>query len=264
MTLSQTSLDRTRAFARAATVLAMLAAATPAAASSADWDIFGLRLGATEAEARTVLAGYDPNGKISAHESNYSYSDKVTRHRSPSFLDQLVLQVTKLAIHQPLRVWFSGPNEEVRVVAVTRQETNLPNPSTYADFRKSLEAKYGPPTGQAGSMLVWEEAGKPSCIRTSYGISLGEFPKLLMGHTTMDKAAASLDANKGQDPLPADLTTCGTVVFYGGGDPVTSFSGGLLDLGAIMKSFYGRNAWVAGLEAEAIRQREGQSQVPRL
>jgi hypothetical protein len=256
-------LARTRTFARAATALALLAAGGPAAAS-AEWDIFGLRLGATEAEAREVLAGYDPNGKIQAHEANFSYSDKVTRHQTPRFLDQLELRVTKLSILQPLRVWFSGPNEEVRVVAVTRQEQNLPNPSSYADFRKSLEAKYGPPTGEQGRLLVWEEPGKPSCIRTQFGISMGEFPKLLMAHTTMGNAAAALDAQQGQDPLPADLTTCGKVVFYGGNDPVTSFTAGLLDLGAIMKSYYGRNTWVAELEAEAIRKREGQSQVPRL
>jgi len=252
-----------RTFVRATSALALLAAAAPGAAAP-DWDIIGLRLGATEAEARTTLEGYDPNGKIVAHESNFSYSDKVARHRTPSFLDQLELRVTRLAIEQPLRVWFSGPNEEVRVVAITRQEHNLPNPATYADFRKSLEAKYGPPTGEERTLLVWEEAGKPSCVRTQYGISLREFAKLRMGHATMGQAAAALDAKQGQDSLPADLTTCGTVVYFGGNDPVTSFSAGLLDMGAIMKTFYGRNAWVADLEAEAIRAREGQGQVPQL
>jgi hypothetical protein len=87
-----------------------------------------------------------------------------------------------------------------------------------------------------------------------------------MGHANLSQTAAMLEsAQQSQDPLPADLTTCGTFVYYTTGmDPVRGFMAGLFDVGAIFETYRSRNAWVGDLEAEAIRKREGQSQAPRL
>ena len=107
------------------------------------------------------------------------------------------LRVVRQSLQTPLKVWFSGPIGEARVIGIARQEYNLPNPSTAAEFEQGLQAKYGKPSGRAGggsNIPVWEEAGKPSCIRVTHGIAFGEFPQVTTGHKNMDQATALLEA----------------------------------------------------------------------
>lgn len=246
--------------------LAFCGAALPAFAA-ADWDIVGLKIGMTEAEVRAAMAAYAPDGKLFDHRGTFGYSDGISSHRTEPFLDQIELRVTDGSIKQPLRVWFSGPTGEPRAIAISRQELNLPNPITVAEFQQNLQAKYGPPTGETpGSALYWEESGKPSCIRESWGIAIREFGKFPLGQVNVSQAMAGLARDQPRSSvLPADLETCGTFVFVTiSMDPVRAFSAGLYDVGAMAATFNARNAWVEGLTAEATRKRQGQSQAPRL
>jgi PAS domain-containing protein len=68
-------------------------------------------------------------GKIATHRTTLTYRDGVNSHRTPAFLSSMELTVTRLSIQRPLRVWFSGPIGEVRVIGVARNEGNLPNPA---------------------------------------------------------------------------------------------------------------------------------------
>lgn len=255
-----------RHFTGMVAILALSFGAAPTLADR-DWDILGVRLGMTEAEVREVFKAYDPNGKIIPVNAKLSYSDKVNSFLTQDFLDTLELRITRISLQTPLKVWFSGPVEEARVIGVARQEYNLPNPVTAAQFRQSLVEKYGQPTATSGTMPVWEEAGKPSCVRVSWGVSLGEFPQVVTGQRNISWAVAALKV-LGQTPsekMPADLTSCGAFLYYTAGiDPVTSITAGLFDVGAIMATHQNRQAWVEQLEAEAIRKREGAAQTPRL
>jgi hypothetical protein len=91
------------------------------------------------------MQAYDPKGKLVANHSGFSYSDKVQQFKTPTFLNSIEVRVTRRSIETPLKVWFSGPIGEVRVIAVSRHEYNLPNPPTGTQFRQSLVTKYGSP-----------------------------------------------------------------------------------------------------------------------
>lgn len=253
---------------RAAATLVLFAGSVPALAA-ADWDLLGVKLGMTEAEVRTAFQKAEPGGKILAQNSAYNYSDKIQTFKTPDFLSTMELSVTRLSIQRPLKVWFSGPIGEARVIAVARNESNLPSAATNAQFRQGLQGKYGTPTALEvdGRLTLWEEQGKPSCLRPSGRFEMGEFGQVTGGFKDIQRAVEMLKAIQ-QRPnagLPADLGTCGTFLYYVTGmDPVQSITAGLFDVGAIMRTYRERDEWVDRLEAEAIRKREGASQAPRL
>lgn len=257
-------------WARAAAVLALCAAATPSLAAP-DWDMAGVKLGMTEAEVKAAFVAYDPKGKIIASNSSFNYSDGLNSHRTPGFLNSMEIRVVRLAQWTPIKVWFSGPDGPARVIAIARNEGNLPNPVTRGQFLQSLQAKYGPPTAQwSNGMPYWEAKGKPSCVRTKNGdqVNFGEFPQVTTGHKTLDQAVGLLEAQQQQPggfyTLPADLTSYGTFMYYTAVDPVSLFTGGIYDVGAIVATQRARQAWVDKLRSEAIQKREGQGKAPRL
>lgn len=119
-------------------------------------------------------------------------------------------------------------------------------------------------------MPYWEAKGKPSCVRTKNGdqVNFGEFPQVTTGHKTLDQAVGLLEAQQQQPggfyTLPADLTSCGAFMYYTAVDPVSLFTGGIYDVGAVVATQRARQAWVDKLRSEAIRKREGQGKAPRL
>lgn len=256
---------------RAAPVLALLACSLQAVADPG-WDMAGIKLGMTEAEVKAAFTAYDPKGKVVAGNNSFTYNDGVSTHRTPGFLNSLEIRVTRLAMWTPIKVWFSGPEGTPRVIAIARNEGNLANPVTQGQFLQGLQAKYGPPTGLwSGALPYWEAKGKPSCISTSMKdrVDMGEFPQVTTGHKTLEQAIALLEARAQQGgsyygPRPADLRQCGTFMYYTAVDPVTLFTGGMYDVGAIVATLRSRQAWVDKLRSEAVQKRQGQGQAPRL
>lgn len=250
-----------------------LAALASAASADPGWDMAGVRLGMTEAEVRAAFQAYDPKAKVMAGNSSFTYNDGLNTHRTPAFLNTIEMRITRLATWTPIKVWFSGPASPPRVIAIARNEGNLPNPASREQFLQSLQAKYGPPTGQwTGSAPFWEARGKPSCISTKIQgrVDMGDFPQVTTGHKALEQAVGQLEA-RAQQPSgfygarPADLKDCGTFMYYTAGlDPVTLVDGGIYDVGAIVATLRARQAWVEGLRSEAVRKREGQGQAPRL
>jgi hypothetical protein len=88
------------------------------------------------------------------------------------------------------------------------------------------------------------------------------------GHKTLDQAVGLLEAQRQQPgsfyTLPSDLTSCGTFMYHTAVDPVSLFTGGIYDVGAIVATQHARQAWVDKLRSEAVRKREGQGQTPSL
>lgn len=251
----------------------MSGAATPALA--ADWDIAGIKLGMTEAEARAALKAFDAQSPIKPQHQAFSYSDGVSHFQTPPFLNALQMTIGPMAMSTGIKVWFSDHlSGEPRVIGVARRhQDHSPAAPTLAKFNQSLEGKYGKPTGVASPRdPVWEEAGKPSCIRVKdyYGkVQPGPGPFTSMAQSLTDPRGFENEIEKnraGGAPLPKDLATCGTFVFYShaDADPVKVFYGGLFDVGAMIATERARNKWVDDLEAEAVRKRESQSQGPRL
>lgn len=260
--------------ARATRTAAALALFTSTFTAVADprWDMAGVTLGMSEAEVRAAFTAYDPKGKIGAINSSFTYNDGVSSHRTPAFLNSMEIRVTRLAMWTPIKVWFSGPEGQARVIAIARNEGNLPNPVTRGQFLQGLQAKYGPPTGLwSGSLPYWEAAGKPSCISTQLKdrVDMGEFPQVTTGHKTLDQAVALLEARAQagggyHGPRPTDLRQCGTFMYYTAVDPVSLFTAGMYDVGAIVATVRARQAWVDKLRSEAVQKRQAQGQAPRL
>ena len=267
-------LHAARQRARLLVALLLSTCALPAMAAP-DWDIAGLKLGMTEAEVRAAFLAYNPKGKIFAQSLTSSYSDKVSNFRTPPFLSRMELRVTDKAIHIPLYVWFSGTGAggEPRAIAIVRHEANLANPPAAAQFMQSLVAKYGQPTAADSARTpYWEEPGKPSCIRVTHGIAnpfalnLTYKSELSEGVDTLERRQQGSGGGGTPVGMPADLTRCGAHLFYYGTntDPTNTFTGVMIDVGAVVAATHAREAWVGQLEADALRKRADQGQVPRL
>lgn len=245
---------------------------TLTAVADPGWDMAGVKLGMSEAEVRAAFTAYDPKGKIGAINSSFTYNDGVASHRTPAFLNSMEIRVTRLAMWTPIKVWFSGPEGPARVIAIARNEGNLPNPVTRGQFVQGLLAKYGPPTGLlSGGLPYWEATGKPSCISTQKKDQpdMGEFPQVTSGHKTLEQAVALLEARAQAGgsyygPRPTDLRQCGTFMYYAAVDPVSLYTAGMYDVGAIVATLRARQAWVDKLRAEAVQKRQAQGQAPRL
>lgn len=241
---------------------------TPGAA----FEIAGIRLGMTEDEARAAIEAFDPTLEVTDVIGVYNYSDGVRQHQTPEFLDRIeALDRTKMGV----KVYFSGPVGDVRVIAVTRQVDPLQNPPTVDQFRQSLVDRFGEPAGLNGPgvnppmNIVWEEAGKPACTRmrdrTRNEVSLSVPPLQLMA--SVEEYFEKRRTTPIYYELPSDMARCGAVLNYDFGptqDIVLAFTAELKDIGALVATERARNAWVSELEAEATRQRQSQGQVPRL
>lgn len=271
--MSSPSNRRRSAAQSSVTALAVSAlfTALPAQASP-DWDIVGIKLGMTEAQVKAAMMAFEPKGKIIASNAQLIYSDKAQQHRTPAFLSSMELRVTRMSIEIPIKVWFSGPTGDVRVIAVRRQAMNIPNAPTGAQFMQGLVGKYGQPTASdSAGTPTWQAKDKPSCIKVNYGLDFNPFASVVVGSGKNDfgEAAAELERRQqgiGKGLMPADLKTCGAFLYYTGTNfnPANHFVAGLFDVGAIVATHQARNAWVAGLASGAVKQREGQAQMPKL
>jgi hypothetical protein len=266
-----------RHLARAAAAVALSFCALPGLAAP-DWDIVGIRLGMTEAEVMQALEAFEPNAQITVSNAVFSYYDGVAYFETPDFLNSIRARVGNPGLGLGIKVWFSGPIGEARVVAVTRRHFDgSASAPTLTQFEQSLQAKYGPPAApyENPGSPVWEEQGKPSCIRIA---AEGNQTRPYLGSPFVSTAQTSNDPDNienaiermrergAQGLLPADLSTCGAFVFYQyhPGDPVVSFTAGMFDVGAMIATERSRFSWVEQLEAEAVLKRQSQSQAPRL
>lgn len=251
------------ALAACMTPVAAQAQSTPAAS----FEIAGIRLGMTEAEARAAIRAFDPALRITAIMGVFNYRDGASMLTTPEYLDRLEAMKGN---NEGIKVYFSGPVGDVRVIGVYRNALVMTNPPSAAQFAQSLIDKYGKPSGINGtnmSNIVWEEAGKPSCVKVRNGNQTGVSvtPVALMNSVEeFYERRRSQPIYRGV--LPANLTQCGAVIDYNfhGGDPVRTFEAEMKDLGAIVAVERSRTAWVNQLQAEAVRKRQAQGQTPRL
>lgn len=229
-------------------------------------EIANVHIGMTEAEVRTAIRAFDPTLEITAVMGAYNYRDGVSMLTTPEFLDRLEAMKGNSA---GIKVYFSGPVGDARVIGVYRSELVTANPPSAAQFAQSLISKYGQPAGINGtnmSNIVWEEAGKPSCVRVRNGNKVGVSVIPMKNVNSFEDFYTKRRTQPvWRGMLPSDLTQCGAVVDYNfhGGDPVRTFEAELKDLGAIIATERSRTAWVNQLQAEAVRKRQAQGQAPK-
>lgn len=167
-----------------------------------------------------------------------------------------------------ITVYFSGPGTEQRVIAVTRSDI-IENPIPLDQFRKSLTAKYGEPTGYTQQKIpVWEEAGKPTCLRIRFPGTPANPGPVDPATMRVEMIYGYLTKNQERFPnaLPADLKTCGAFVYYEDNNtPLPRMiNATMVDIGALIASEESNAAWVDNLANQAIKEREAKGAAPRL
>lgn len=235
-------------------VLALLATPAAMALDLATADIAGLRIGMTADEAEAALRKHAADFRIQRYEISYQYSDGAVNFETPSILSRI--SATRLLYpgvpgtsDNFLLVFFGLPGEEV-VTALSRSVGGLRNPPTRADFLKSLSAKYGQPTvafaGNQYATWLADPRKKQECFSMLNGVS--EISSPLMETTQLQ-----------------DFSNCASMVRYSvSADPVTGFFAELVDAERIVASYDEVLGWIDALEAEAVRKREANAELPTL
>ncbi|EJI85318.1 hypothetical protein AEST_16570 [Alishewanella aestuarii B11] len=235
-------------------------------------DIAGIKLGMTVDEVKAAINTFDPQLQIEEVAAVFDLNDGANLQPSPEFLDRIeALQGNQGAV---LKVFFSGPVGEVRVIGVARKGLILSNQPASAQFMQSLTARYGQPTAfnrNQKDQPVWEASGKMSCLKArdyknepQVNIAPGFGESVLVNVSAEQFFSSRASNNTGKGLFPKEFTDCGSYLsYFFPGDPISSFSGELMDLGAIVHTERSRQQWVEQLTAEAIQKRLSKGQVPK-
>lgn len=235
-------------------------------------DIAGIKLGMTVDEVKAAINSFDPQLQIEEVAAVFDLNDGANLQPSPEFSDRIeALQGNQGAV---LKVFFSGPVGEVRVIGVARKGVILSNQPASAQFMQSLTARYGQPTTfnrNQKDQPVWEADNKMSCIRArdhknepQVNIAPGFGESILVNVSAEQFLSSRAGNHTGKGLLPQEFTDCGSYLsYFFPGDPISSFSGELMDLGAIVQTERSRQQWVEQLTAEAVQKRLSQGQVPK-
>ena len=242
-------------FGKWSLVPALLLAATGLA--QAEFDVAGLKLGMTEAQAKAAMKAYNPAFRISPVYGYFSYFDGKTHGaQTPQFLDRI--EALDSGNQVELAVQFSGPPSTPKVIGIKRQSFNHTNPPSPQQFKEALHAKYGAPNVADKGTLVWDQAGKPQCNRAD--------PKRV-GHNAYNYGGTEKQlgflTRKG---LPANLEQCGSFMVYQFQDyqAVTGFNVYVTDVGAYVQSERDADKWVQSLEQQAQQKTTASGKTPRL
>ncbi len=254
-------------------VSALLAGTGPSFAAP-DWDIVGLRLGMTPAQARTALLAHAPKAEVTEYTRQFSYSDGVRSQQLPGFLGSIIArQDTAPSSSETLEVMFSAPPMEQRVIRVIRTLTMHNDPVPLERAVASVTQKYGRPsavmeshTGM-GSISRWVEGGKTVCGNTA-GTSQDarEAPPV-------DNSPSGLGhyrAWQQRKLAPADASNCSAalvvnLVTMAPRNPlVREMKFVMTDPGYAIPAMQAAEKQIADLQAQARKARQSSGAVPKL
>lgn len=257
---------RRRPFVLAAALLAMT---WHAARADTSFDIVGLRLGMTLAQARAALQAHDPKVKIEEQRRYFGYSDGINNQlRSEDFV--FWLSASRFVVEgnqqgsENLTLYFSPKPGEQRVIGIGRIQSGMPNPPTGRQYRDALVAKYGKPSSEDSSGLVrWEfPAGKSNCMTKSvHRLSSGKSILIpIYGNPTGNP-------DRFQKPGVKSLSDCASYLQYTVGlptRPATEVRALMLDVEAAARGELAANQWVSELREKARKAREAKGKGPTL
>lgn len=252
----------------------LLIAAGPSNAAP-DWDIVGIRLGMTTAQARAALQAHAPKAEVTEYTRQLSYSDGAKDQLLPGFLGSITMRREGPAPSQSetLEVMFSAPPMEPRVIRVTRTLLMPSDPVALDRAMASVTQKYGKPaavldahTGM-GNISRWVEAGKTVCgITAPNSRDARETPPV-------DNSPAGLGhyrAWQQRKLAPADASNCSAALVV---NLVTTAPRGTLvremklvmtDPGYAVTAMQATAQQIADLQAQARKARQNAGAVPKL
>lgn len=197
----------------AASWCALLCLFSAAAAGPApDWDIVGLKLGMTPAQARAALLAHASKAEISDTTRQFTYNDGVRDQALPGFLASITArQGATLTKSETLEVMFSAPPMEQRVIRVIRHVAMVDDPLPMERAMETVTQKYGKPpklrvaSDSRGNVLRWDEPGKTVCGDTSPNSFDGLVPPPV---DHQPQALSGYEAWKRRKLAPADASSC--------------------------------------------------------
>lgn len=83
-----------------------------------DWSLIGLKFGQDIKAANDIIGNYRDDLFIRKHEIAFTYSDGVQMVRTDPFLSHI--EATARNPQETLKIYFSAPPREQRLIAVTR------------------------------------------------------------------------------------------------------------------------------------------------
>lgn len=248
---------------RAPCIVATVAcAALPGIANAqASFDIVGIKPGMTEAQAMAALAAHRPGMRTSKRSMAYTFSDGAQQQKTAEFLHEVTVTFDDAQGREDFQLYFSPPPGDPRVVGVNRQ-MSLKAPPTQAQLTAQLSQKYGAPTtsGKSNAMfnLVWGEAGKPMCWRST--------PKMTsIGAGDASDIVGLLQRGQARGWAPRDFSQCGVAVAASlAGEPVHNLRVRMTDYAAWATTQQKASAWVEQQRQEAVKARMGKGAGPKL
>lgn len=235
-------------------VLLALGGTATADESTDNFDILGFRLGMTPDEAEAVFRRLNPDIELKTDHGYYRYSDGLQNLQTETFLDKISGTIrydpaTKTNLY--VAVEFSPPPEGGKVVQIVRQDSNIANPVTLAEYKEALVAKYGAPATERYG-LQWHFPGARSlCSSSASGPVAGNLTTLAQG--------------RDREQNLADPSRCASyLTFRMTGDPVISVFARMVDVENAIRTQLAASAWVADLQAKAVAKREAEGRGPEL
>tara|TARA_B100000029_G_scaffold433550_1_gene446425 strand:- start:4 stop:693 length:690 start_codon:yes stop_codon:yes gene_type:complete len=108
-----------------------------------DWSLIGLKFGQDIETANDIIGNYRDDLFIRKHEIAFTYSDGVQMVKTDPFLSHL--EAAARDPQETLKIYFSAPPREQRLIAVTRVLVPS-NPPTREQFLAALTSRFGEPS----------------------------------------------------------------------------------------------------------------------
>jgi len=259
----------TRQLTRVFSTALMLVCATSSFAAPT-WDIVGLKLGMTEKEARAAIKAHSTQATIDEKTLKFTFSDGAKQQETPSFLSTIQVHIPGppgTLDNERLKLEFSAPPLEQRLIGVRRELTSYKNPPPLDRLRDSLTQKYGKPLdyasfgiGLKSDIAKWAETGKALCGGEKFF-----FPGVSQSPNDLKKFYQW----QSQKLAPADLSKCSAQLmakmdYQQGGSSVTALVVEMNDYGYILPALEATAKWLADKEAAARQQRLNSGTIPKL
>ncbi len=252
---------------RAAT-LAMSAWALPGF-TAPDWDIVGIKLGMTEAQARAAIKAHSAQAVFNDKTLKFTFNDGASRQETAAFLALFSARIpnpTNTSDIENIELDFSPPPQEQRVIRVRRTMTLWKDPPALERVQDSLIQKYGKPRNSQTSGIgekiwgaTWAESGKTLCGgEKRFFISVGQSPDSLRLFHQLQKERLA----------PADLSQCGAQMrgslrYREGGSSVYAVEIEMRNYDYALPALEATAKWIADQEAAARKARLNSGSAPK-
>ena len=242
-------------------LLALFAGCFGFSAFASEYDIAGLKLGMSPAQAKAALvaAGFDPKS-LSESMATYRYNDGANGHETEAFLDRISAYKREdrnggRAV-DTFNLVFAPPPEGGHLVMIRRKISNPIDPPTVAEYRTALTKKYGKPdVDRTGSPMWFAPRGAVNCMQT------GTAPE------AVDGIMLSVNSMKARRKI-TDPSQCASMLEYrmsavlnGPANTVTAI---LTDVPGWAKAYLASQEWVEAQRQAAVKARESKASKPKL